>query len=148
MALPPSPSGSPAPESGGVLSEAVKTLIQRLAEKNHPVEHIREAADVLVQMQTHALSLRLSELMLRQDGEQLRLFGRLILASLAPTSSEAAHRLLSLGPMDGAAPSPQGTLRASTPGPEATADLIRAWLREDGNKRPKSPQDWLPHSSS
>lgn len=146
--MPPAHSASdlPAPDSGGALSDAVKTLIRRLAEKSHPVEQIREAADALVQMQTHALSLRLSELMLRQDGEQLRLFGRLILASLAPASSEAARRLLSLGPLDAPSGPTAAPLRASAPSPAAMADLIRAWLREEGSKRPKSAQDWLPHS--
>jgi hypothetical protein len=129
---------------GGALSQAVKTLIQRLIEKPYPVEHVREAADALVQMQTHALSLRLSEMLIQQEKPQIRLFGRMILASLAPVSPEAAKRLVSIGPIDGENHSLGANLQATTPTPEAMADLIRAWLSEEKHSRPKTAEDWLP----
>jgi hypothetical protein len=124
----------------------IEEIVRRLMRDDYQDENIREAAEVIVGIQTHAESLGMGEEFLASPFAQVAKLGIYLLQALSAGMPKAAEILAKpevqeqIRKLQPAAP--QAAPRK--PGYEAMAEIIKMWMREDRQRSPKKLSDWLP----
>lgn len=109
----------------------LQELIQRLHVREFHPDHVREAARIVAQVQTHKDSLQLAKRLIGSPLIQVRDFANHLLAAIHDKAGAAGQ---AEGQTESNPPTAPGIAVADSdrkPGYEAIAEIVKQWIREE-----------------